>query len=310
VQLFTNRGVILGRIAEARNPGDRQPFFRKLVKGALLVGLLIIVIWSPLLIMSIANDNSVSNIPIKVEGSLMVGSFQPVFEMDVLPVGPVSAEQYQTLLQLDSTGFVKQFQREDIQRAVLSAQSKSVWSISPTSRQVLVDGLSANRTMTLTFSVTFDRRVKSGSATTSLENEKHVLAYNSSMREQLLATMEEPGAHVSLEDLFPVFYHLTSLDKPEPHQQLPYTLRNYLRNCSLHRQTANATEWWSLEQTSAHIVRLKAIALLGCAPVNRVVHICTSLNIRAMDIIPYPLRLTATLTRICRRGARLHACIS
>lgn len=265
-QLFVNRGKIIGQREDTRKPGERQPFARKLLKGALLVGLLIIVIWSPLLIMSIANDNAVPNTPIKVTASLTVGSFQPVFVMDVLPAEPVTQYEYQQLLDLDSTGFVKQFQPPDVQRAVLSSQSKALWDISPSSRQALVDGLEANRTMTLTFGISFERRVRSGAATASQDLEKQPLPYNSTERYSLLEALDDEGGSMRLEALFPVFFHLTSLDKPEPISQLPYTLRGYTANCSLHRHAENGSEWWSLEQSSPHVVSLLRVCVLLPGP--------------------------------------------
>ncbi len=261
-QLFINRGRIATE--QARSAGTKQPLTRKLLKGALFVGLLIVVIWSPLLIMSVVNDNAIANPPVRITATLTVGSFAPLYAMDVLPApASVSTQEYKVLQDMDDTGFVSEYARSDVQRALLSADSKEVWSISPTSRAALVTGLATNRTMTLSLALVFERRTQTGVAARVTSLTQHNLAYGSEERSTLLQALSNEiknGSGVStavhLSALFPTVVHLTKADRPDTNAQLPEYLRDLAANCTLRRH-ADAkldVEWWSLEQTSPHVL--------------------------------------------------------
>lgn len=160
-QLFVNQYTIRSHEKSTRRRGEKQPRTQKLLMGAMLIVILIFILWFPLLIMSLINDRAVSNTPNRVEISLRINSYQPIFVMDVLS-NNVATNQKDLQQIFDQVAFASSFRSSDVQRVLLSPQSKSVWNISPSSRASLAWTLEKASTVVITFTARFTRSAQSG----------------------------------------------------------------------------------------------------------------------------------------------------
>ncbi|NXM92605.1 PIEZ2 protein, partial [Oenanthe oenanthe] len=140
------------RESEKRYPQPRGQKKKKVVKygmGGMIIVLLICIVWFPLLFMSLIKSVAgITNKPLDVSITITLGGYQPIFTM--------SAQQNQ-LKSLDpnefseflrsyrgntaALQFLEGYAREDITRADLEGNSNSLWTISPPSRQKMIQGL-------------------------------------------------------------------------------------------------------------------------------------------------------------------------
>ncbi|EGD80710.1 hypothetical protein PTSG_01300 [Salpingoeca rosetta] len=254
-QLFSNQYTIKSEKKDGRRWGEKQPLMQKLATGVSLVAVLVIVLWFPLLIMSLINNRAEPNVPNRVEISLSVNSFEPIFVMDTVPTLPsIAAEDYAELESVDPSGFVNSFRQSDVQRVLLSPQSKSVWTISPSSRARLLTTLRDNTTdVVLEFTVRFTRDVRDGVAQVSTETRTTTILPEEPTRLQLLEALNTSNARVHLPFVYASTFHLSHEDMPRPQSALPDSLRDLLVNCTLFRQIDGTHEWWTMLQSSPHV---------------------------------------------------------
>uniref|UniRef100_A0A8C0BPH0 Piezo type mechanosensitive ion channel component 2 n=1 Tax=Buteo japonicus TaxID=224669 RepID=A0A8C0BPH0_9AVES len=155
------------RESEKRYPQPRGQKKKKVVKygmGGMIIVLLICIVWFPLLFMSLIKSVAgITNKPLDVSITITLGGYQPIFTM--------SAQQSQ-LKDLNQTGFdaflgsyrgntaalqfLEGYGKEDITLADLEGNSNSLWTISPPSREKMIQGLldfSAEFTLVLSWSI-------------------------------------------------------------------------------------------------------------------------------------------------------------
>ncbi|NXV45137.1 PIEZ2 protein, partial [Uria aalge] len=155
------------RESEKRYPQPRGQKKKKVVKygmGGMIIVLLICIVWFPLLFMSLIKSVAgITNKPLDVSITITLGGYQPIFTM--------SAQQSQ-LKDLNQTGFnaflgsyrgntaalqfLEGYGKEDITLADLEGNSNSLWTISPPSREKMIQGLldfSAEFTVVLSWSI-------------------------------------------------------------------------------------------------------------------------------------------------------------
>uniref|UniRef100_A0A663LWP3 Piezo type mechanosensitive ion channel component 2 n=1 Tax=Athene cunicularia TaxID=194338 RepID=A0A663LWP3_ATHCN len=145
------------RESEKRYPQPRGQKKKKVVKygmGGMIIVLLICIVWFPLLFMSLIKSVAgITNKPLDVSITITLGGYQPIFTM--------SAQQSQ-LKDLNQTGFsaalqfLESYAKEDITLADLEGNSNSLWTISPPSREKMIQGLldfSAEFTVVLSWSI-------------------------------------------------------------------------------------------------------------------------------------------------------------
>ncbi|NWI95359.1 PIEZ2 protein, partial [Pitta sordida] len=155
------------RESEKRYPQPRGQKKKKVVKygmGGMIIILLICIVWFPLLFMSLIKSVAgITNKPLDVSIKITLGGYQPIFTM--------SAQQSQ-LKDLNQTGFstflasyrgntaalqfLEGYGKEDITLADLEGNSNSLWTISPPSREKMIQGLldfSAEFTVVLSWTI-------------------------------------------------------------------------------------------------------------------------------------------------------------
>eukprot|EP00055_Hartaetosiga_balthica_P016872 m.108793 g.108793 ORF g.108793 m.108793 type:complete len:2698 (-) comp9196_c0_seq2:842-8935(-) len=252
-QLFMNLYTLKTIAQQNRKHGQKQPLMRKLTTGALLVILLVFILWLPLLLISLVNDRAIANTPSSVELSVRINTYEPMFVMDSQTnFSSISTTDYQEFLAADTSGFANDFRQTDIQRTLLSPQSKSFWTISPSSRSRMQDVLSSDQPATVGAQIQFTRQARDGVSVVSTLDFTQDIPINSSLRADLVTALLEPGYAVNITNLFPSVFHLDHRDSP---QFLPPPLNSFFWNCSLIRNEASdgVIEWWTVIQNSPHI---------------------------------------------------------
>ncbi|KFO88770.1 Piezo-type mechanosensitive ion channel component 2, partial [Buceros rhinoceros silvestris] len=155
------------RESEKRYPQPRGQKKKKVVKygmGGMIIVLLICIVWFPLLFMSLIKSVAgITNKPLDVSITITLGGYQPIFTMSA------QQSQLKDLNETDFSAFLKNYRgntaalqflegygKEDITLADLEGNSNSLWTISPPSREKMIQGLldfSAEFTVVLSWSI-------------------------------------------------------------------------------------------------------------------------------------------------------------
>uniref|UniRef100_A0A8C5QS10 Piezo type mechanosensitive ion channel component 2 n=1 Tax=Leptobrachium leishanense TaxID=445787 RepID=A0A8C5QS10_9ANUR len=140
------------RESEKRYPQPRGQKKKKVVKygmGGMIVVLLICIVWFPLLFMSLIKSVAgVTNKPLDVSIKITLGGYQPIFTMSAQQhqLREIEYSEFQSLMKgfggnTPALQFLEAYGREDITIAELEGNSNSLWTISPPSRKMMIEGL-------------------------------------------------------------------------------------------------------------------------------------------------------------------------
>uniref|UniRef100_A0A8C5JNG5 Piezo type mechanosensitive ion channel component 2 n=1 Tax=Junco hyemalis TaxID=40217 RepID=A0A8C5JNG5_JUNHY len=229
------------RESEKRYPQPRGQKKKKVVKygmGGMIIVLLICIVWFPLLFMSLIKSVAgITNKPLDVSITITLGGYQPIFTM--------SAQQNQ-LKSLDPSEFsdfmrsyrgntaalqfLEGYAREDITRADLEGNSNSLWTISPPSRNKMIQGLrDLNADFTLVISWTIQR----------YKNMKYLISHFFSR---------------TLEEVYPYYIKAPSDSLAKPIKQLlkgmspDHGKQSMWENITVSLVKNASEEWWVLNQ--------------------------------------------------------------
>uniref|UniRef100_A0A8D2QJT3 Piezo type mechanosensitive ion channel component 2 n=1 Tax=Zonotrichia albicollis TaxID=44394 RepID=A0A8D2QJT3_ZONAL len=256
------------RESEKRYPQPRGQKKKKVVKygmGGMIIVLLICIVWFPLLFMSLIKSVAgITNKPLDVSITITLGGYQPIFTM--------SAQQNQ-LKSLDPSEFsdfmksyrgntaalqfLEGYAREDITRADLEGNSNSLWTISPPSRNKMIQGLKdLNADFTLVISWTIQRNLSLG-AKAEIASDKLTFPLKTHTRIDIANMMaENQPEQVTLEEVYPYYIKAPSDSLAKPIKQL---LKEnnifYIRhkwfmweNITVSLVKNASEEWWVLNQ--------------------------------------------------------------
>ncbi|NWV39941.1 PIEZ2 protein, partial [Grantiella picta] len=140
------------RESEKRYPQPRGQKKKKVVKygmGGMIIVLLICIVWFPLLFMSLIKSVAgITNKPLDVSITITLGGYQPIFTMSAQQnqLKDLEPHEFNDILKsyrgnTAALQFLEGYGREDITRADLEGNSNSLWTISPPSRQKMIQGL-------------------------------------------------------------------------------------------------------------------------------------------------------------------------
>ncbi|XP_038602670.1 piezo-type mechanosensitive ion channel component 2 [Tachyglossus aculeatus] len=264
------------RESEKRYPQPRGQKKKKVVKygmGGMIIVLLICIVWFPLLFMSLIKSVAgVTNKPLDVSITITLGGYQPIFTM--------SAQQSQ-LKDMNGTDF-RRFMRgfsgkatalqflenygvEDITIVELEGNSNSLWTISPPSRQKMIEGLKdLDNAFTLVFSWSIQRNLSLG-AKAEIASDKLSFNMQNETRLKIASMMSETNPKeeekpVDLGPIYPYYLKAPSDSNTKPIKQLLDDEQFINITIALSRASTgsdNNSEWWILNQKGDTVMKPK-----------------------------------------------------
>eukprot|EP00073_Rattus_norvegicus_P054206 XP_017456608.1 PREDICTED: piezo-type mechanosensitive ion channel component 2 isoform X6 [Rattus norvegicus] len=267
------------RESEKRYPQPRGQKKKKAVKygmGGMIIVLLICIVWFPLLFMSLIKSVAgVINQPLDVSVTITLGGYQPIFTM--------SAQQSQ-LKVMDGTKynefiksfgpnsgamqFLENYERQDITVAELEGNSNSLWTISPPSKQKMIQELTdPNSCFSVVFSWSIQRNMTLG-AKAEIATDKLSFPLTDATRSSIAKMIagndtESSNTPVTIEKIYPYYVKAPSDSNSKPIKQL--LSENNFMNITIilfrDNVTKSNSEWWVLNLTGSRIFNQGSQAL-------------------------------------------------
>ncbi|CAH1268772.1 PIEZO2 [Branchiostoma lanceolatum] len=257
------------REAEKRYPIPRGVKKKAMVKygaGGLLVFLLIIIIWFPLLFMSLVNTAGLPNHPIDATIEIAMGGYQPLFKMSAQQqyLRGVDQEEYDDmfrrfLIDPNAMTFLSRYEAVDIVKVKIDGNSRSIWGISPPSRHAMLNDLLSDNPITVRVEWQFTRDPTTGSSEFAGDEYSFEIEQGDPQRLKLAAmlngTLQEP---VEIYNLFPKYVKVPGVKgvaRPAselmtaPGDRLDFsnvTVR--LNHSRVTEKLEGEVEWWTVQE--------------------------------------------------------------
>ncbi|XP_051628500.1 piezo-type mechanosensitive ion channel component 2 isoform X1 [Manacus candei] len=251
------------RESEKRYPQPRGQKKKKVVKygmGGMIIVLLICIVWFPLLFMSLIKSVAgITNKPLDVSITITLGGYQPIFTMSAQQsqLEDFNQTRFNMLLagyrgNTAALQFLEGYGKEDITLADLEGNSNSLWTISPPSRQKMIEGLQDfSSEFTVVLSWTIQRNLTLG-AKAEIASDKLTFKLQNKTRTDIATMMSgEKLEKVTLEEVYPYYIKAPSDSLAKPIKQL-------LKDCKWKNITVSLVknnesgegvrEWWVLNQ--------------------------------------------------------------
>ncbi|XP_012581290.1 PREDICTED: piezo-type mechanosensitive ion channel component 2 isoform X3 [Condylura cristata] len=267
------------RESEKRYPQPRGQKKKKVVKygmGGMIIALLICIVWFPLLFMSLIKSVAgVINQPLDVSVTITLGGYQPIFTMSAqqsqLKVMDQSKfNKFMRSFSRDTNAmqFLENYEKEDITVAELEGNSNSLWTISPPSKQKMMQELlDPNSSFSVVFSWSIQRNMSLG-AKAEIATDKLSFILTNNTRENIAKMIagndtESSKMPVTIERIYPYYVKAPSDSNSKPIKQL--LPENNFMNITIILSRDNATksnsEWWVLNLTGNRIYNQHSQAL-------------------------------------------------
>ncbi|XP_043944909.1 piezo-type mechanosensitive ion channel component 2-like [Protopterus annectens] len=251
--------------------GQKKKMIVKYGMGGLIIFSLICIVWFPLLFMSLVKSVAgVTNQPLDVSIKLSISGYEPLFTMSAQQQNllPYSQAQYNHLtnryaVHPSAMQFLVNYMPEDIVTAKIKSDASLLWSISPASRQNMVEELSNSSRIYITLYWTI---LRNASLVANAEvTGKYTMCYeDKEVKDQIIETIKgtrkEP---VLLHNLVPRYIRASSGPEAKIAHRLQVAHFNrmedmaFFRNITvklnqLHTNVSSnqVTEWWIIRAWS------------------------------------------------------------
>ncbi|CAL8279118.1 unnamed protein product [Lota lota] len=257
------------RESEKRYPQPRGQKKKKVVKygmGGMIVMLLICIVWFPLLFMSLVKSVAgVFNKPLDVSLTITLAGFQPIFTMSAQQkqLQDVTPQEYNTFLkryygQDDCLQWLETYLHNDLTVAELEGSSNSLWTISPPSRDNLINMLGSDMEFPITVSWSIQRNLSLG-AKAEFATGKLVEHLDRDTRNQLMELLNMSSNNtVVIKNIFPRYLRAPTDSASKPVEQLFKDEKKEDINLSLKRDPKSSgelREWWIVNQVEPGVIR-------------------------------------------------------
>ncbi|CAD5110764.1 DgyrCDS132 [Dimorphilus gyrociliatus] len=256
------------RRSEKEWPTPRATVRSKCVKygfGGLILGLLVFIIWCPLLLFSFISNVYVSNPPTDVTVSISLGGFQPLFTVSaqqqfIKNYSDSAFKEFKdSFVDKDARRYLAPIRAEDVKQIQINGKSTAVWGISPPIQRSLFEDLLNPRTdINLVFSISVKRRPKEGIQTESVSAQIiHPLPRGGKIRHELAGMINGSSTTpIRFDFLFPQYFRVPAKEPPnkidvldrasEPCCNVTLNLKTLEKNSSDIFDSIN--KWWELSE--------------------------------------------------------------
>ncbi|XP_061775602.1 piezo-type mechanosensitive ion channel component 2 isoform X2 [Nerophis ophidion] len=267
------------RESEKRYPQPRGQKKKKVVKygmGGMIVMLLICIVWFPLLFMSLVKSVAgVVNTPLDVSFEITLAGFQPIFTMSaqqkqLQEVTEEEFEAFRKLYSLDDGAlqWLESYTAGDLIIADLKGSSNSLWTISPPSRNTLMDMLDLDEDFPITVSWSVQRNLTLG-AKAETASGKRVTNLDEETKKKLILLLNgtNSNSHVTLTNIFPRYIRAPSDSSANPVEQLHKDDKMLDISLSLRQVQTDQRqpqEWWIVNQTEVGPIEKRSRSRDAC----------------------------------------------
>ncbi|XP_043923294.1 piezo-type mechanosensitive ion channel component 2 [Protopterus annectens] len=253
------------RESEKRYPQPRGQKKKKVVKygmGGMIVVLLICIVWFPLLFMSLIKSVAgVTNKPLDVSIKITLGGYQPIFTMSAQQkeLRDLTSHDFEKLKKdvsslASALQFLEAYSHEDVTVANLEGNSNSLWTISPPSRNMMIERLNdTSSAFFLVISWSIQRNLSLG-AKAEIASDKHTVNLQNKTRESLVKMMVgENSEPVTLENMYPYYIKAPSDSNAKPVKQFFRDPDREFKNITVllkgsSKHDTDKQQWWVVNQ--------------------------------------------------------------